>query len=65
MSFEADTPREEALSIAINYVEYAVRVHARDADSRRENAVVRQLMKLENQLRRKLRADPNPAYDVD
>ena len=65
MSFEIYTPKEKALSIAINHVEYAVRVHARDANSSRENAVVRHLMKLENQLRRKLRADPNPAYDVD
>lgn len=59
------TPREEAMNIAINYVELAIKLHAEEAESRRDNTVVRHLMKLSSQLRRKIGADPNPAYGID
>ena len=60
-----ETPREEAMNIAINYVELAIKLHAEEAGSRRDNVVVRHLMKLSSQLRRKIGADPNPAYGID
>ena len=60
-----ETPREEAINIAIHYVELAAKVQALEAESRRNNAVVRHLMKLSNQLRRKIGADPNPTYNIN
>ena len=60
-----ETPREEAIGVAINAVELAIKLHEEEAETRRDKIVVRHLMKLSNQLRRKIGADPNPFYDID
>lgn len=53
-----ETPREEAIGIAIGAIDLSVKLHAEEAESRRDRAVVRQLKKLSHQLRRKIGADP-------
>ena len=60
-----ETPREEAIGVAINAVELAIKLHEEEAETRRDKIVVRHLMKLSSQLRRKIGADPSPAYDID
>ena len=60
-----ETPREEAIGIAINAVEFAIKLHEQEAETRRDKTVVRHMMKLSSQLRRKIGADPNPAYGID
>lgn len=58
MRYTGETPREEAIGIAIGAIDLAVKLHTEEAESRRDRAIVRQLMKLSHQLRRKIGADP-------
>ena len=58
MRYTGETPREEAIGIAIGAVDLAIKLHTEEAECRRDRTVVRHLKKLSHQLRRKIGADP-------
>lgn len=57
MRYTEETPRQEAIGIAIGAIDLAIKLHTEEAESRRDRTVVRQLKKLSHQLRRKIGAD--------
>lgn len=57
MRYTGKTPREEAIGRAIALIDSAIMDYTEEAESRRDRAIVRQLMKLSHQLRRKIGAD--------
>lgn len=58
MRYTGETPREEAIGIAIGAIDLAVKLHTEEAEFQRDRTVVRHLKKLSHELRRKIRADP-------